>query len=109
MAYRFPQLFLQFCAGAATDRLASRQLYGLSESLLLLIAILLWLSSIGGNPSLWLWVAVCLGNGVISAFVASARSSLISVLLPNEVLVSAQQHLSVAAQGVGVFGVDCFW
>lgn len=104
LAYGVPQLLLQLFAGAATDRLARRQLYGLTESLLLLIAILLWLSSIGGNPSLWLLVAVCLGNGVISAFDAPARSALISEMVLQEDLVSAQQIFSVAAQVAGIFG-----
>jgi MFS family permease len=104
LVYGFPQLLFPLFGGVATDRLARRRLYGLTESLLLLIAALLWLSSISGNLPLWLLLGVSLGNGVISAFDVPARSALISEMVLQEDLVSAQQVFNISAQVAGVFG-----
>lgn len=104
LVYGLPQLLFQLFGGVATDRLARRWLYGLTESLLLLIGALLWLSSVSGNLPLWLLVGVSLGNGVISAFDVPARSALISEMVIQEDLVSAQQIFSISAQVAGIFG-----
>jgi len=104
LGYGLPQLLLQLFGGVATDRLPRRQLYGLTESSLCLLAGVLWLASICGTVPLWMLVAVSAGNGVISAFDTPARSALISEMVPSKDVVSAQQIFSVSAQVAGIFG-----
>lgn len=104
LGYGVPQLLLELFGGAATDRTPRRKLYVITETSLLLVAAVLWLTSMRGVVPLWMLVGVSACNGVISAFDTPARTALIGEMVPPDDLVSAQQVFSVSAQLTNIFG-----
>jgi MFS family permease len=67
LGYGVPQLLLELFGGAATDRTPRRKLYVLTETSLLLVAAVLWLTSIRGVVPLWMLVGgECLQRGDLS-------------------------------------------
>jgi MFS family permease len=104
LGYGIPQFLLEVFGGAATDRVAHRQLFLRTESAFLGVALVLWLASTRGVVPLWLLVGVNACNGVISAFDTPARTTLITEMVRSDDLVNAQQFYSVAANLTNVFG-----
>jgi MFS family permease len=104
LGYGIPQLLLELFGGAAADRLPRRRSFSLTQSALLLVAIMLWLVSTRTVVPLALLVLVSACNGVISTLDTPARSALIGEMVRREELVSAQQLFSVSSQLTTVFG-----
>jgi MFS family permease len=104
LGYGIPQLMLELFGGAAADRLPRRRAFALTQSTLLLVAIVLWLVSTRTLVPLGLLVFVSACNGVISSLDTPARSALIAEMVPSEELVSAQQLFTTSSQLTNVFG-----
>jgi hypothetical protein len=104
LGYGVPQFLLQVVGGAAADRINRRRLFQLTETGFLLVALTLWLASMQGSVPLWLLVAVNACNGAISAFDSAARTALISEMVPQPVLMEAQQLYSASSNITNIFG-----
>ncbi len=104
LGYGIPQILLELFGGAAADHMRRRKSYALTESSLLLVALLLWLVSTRGVVPLWLLVVVSAGNGIISSLDTPARSALIGEMVRRKDLVTAQQFFSVSSQLANIFG-----
>lgn len=104
LGYGIPQLMLELFGGAFADRLPRRRAFALTQSTLLLVAVVLWLVSTRMLVPLGLLVVVSACNGVISSLDTPARSALIAEMVPSEELVSAQQLFATSSQLTNVFG-----
>ena len=104
LGYGVPQFLLNVVGGAAADRISRRRLFQLTETGFLLVALTLWLVSIGGTVPLWLLVAVNACNGAISAFDSPARTALISEMVPQHQWMEAQQLYSASSNITNIFG-----
>ena len=104
LGYGVPQFVLEVVGGAAADRINRRRLFQLTETGFLLVALTLWLVSIGGTVPLWLLVAVNACNGAISAFDSPARTALISEMVPQHQWMEAQQLYSASSNITNIFG-----
>ena len=104
LGYGVPQFLLNVVGGAAADRISRRRLFQLTETGFLLVALTLWLVSIGGTVPLWLLVAVNACNGAISAFDSPARTALISEIVPQHQWMEAQQLYSASSNMNNLFG-----
>ena len=104
LGYGVPQFLLNVVGGAAADRISRRRLFQLTETGFLVVALTLWLVSIGGTVPLWLLVAVNACNGAISAFDSPARTALISEMVPQHQWMEAQQLYSASSNITNIFG-----
>ena len=104
LGYGVPQFVLEVVGGAAADRINRRRLFQLTETGFLVVALTLWLVSIGGTVPLWLLVAVNACNGAISAFDSPARTALISEMVPQHQWMEAQQLYSASSNITNIFG-----
>ncbi|MBM5809077.1 MAG: MFS transporter [Cyanobacteria bacterium M_surface_9_m1_291] len=104
LGYGVPQFLLNVVGGAAADRISRRRLFQLTETGFLLVALTLWLVSIGGTVPLWLLVAVNACNGAISAFDSPARTALISEMVPQHQWMEAQQLSNASYNLTNIFG-----
>ncbi|MEI8251125.1 MAG: MFS transporter [Synechococcus sp. ELA057] len=104
LGYGLPQLLLQLIGGSASDRMRRRSLFFCTETGMLLLSLVLLIASLRGIVPLWLLVVVSAGNGSISAFDSSARTGLISGMVPQRLVVDAQQIYGLAASITTVIG-----
>jgi MFS family permease len=104
LGYGVPQFLLQVVGGATADRINRRRLFQLTETGFLVVAFTLWLASIDGIVPLWLLVSVNACNGAISAFDSSARTALISEMVPPPQWMEAQQLYSASSNITNIFG-----
>ena len=104
LAYGLPQLLLQLVGGTISDRINRRHLYSITESAMLLVAVLILVASLHGLVPLWLLALVNGCNGAISAFDTPARTALITDMVPGSEVVVAQQLYSLSANLTNVFG-----
>lgn len=104
LAYGLPQMLLQLVGGTMSDRLDRRRLFGLTQSGMLLAAVLILMASLHGLVPLWLLAVVTGANGVLSAFDTPARTALVTDLVEPEDVTLAQQLYSLTASVTNIFG-----
>ena len=66
LAYGIPQMLLQLVGGTVSDRLDRRRLFGLTQSGLLVMAVLILIASLRGLVPLWLLALVNGVNGLLA-------------------------------------------
>ena len=104
LAYGLPQMLLLLVGGTVSDRLDRRRLFGLTQSGLLLMAVLVLVASLRGLVPLWLLALLSGANGVLSAFDTPARTALVSDLVEPEEVTLAQQLYSLTTSATNIFG-----
>ena len=104
LAYGVPQMLLQLVGGTVSDRIDRRRLFGLTQSGLLLMAVLILSASLRGLVPLWLLALVNGANGVLAAFDTPARTALVTDLVEPEEVTLAQQLYSLTASATNIFG-----
>jgi len=104
LAYGLPQMLLQLVGGTVSDRIDRRRLFGLTQSGLLLMAVLVLVASLRGLVPLWLLALLSGANGVLSAFDTPARTALVSDLVEPEEVTLAQQLYSLTTSATNIFG-----
>ena len=76
LAYGLPQMVLQLVGGTVSDRIDRRRLFGLTQSGLLLMAVLILIASLRGLVPLWLLALVKRGQrGAVGLRHARAHSA----------------------------------
>jgi MFS family permease len=104
LAYGVPQMLLQLVGGTVSDRIDRRRLFGLTQSGLLLMAVLILIASLRGLVPLWLLALVNGANGVLAAFDTPARTALVTDLVEPEEVTLAQQLYSLTSSATNIFG-----
>ncbi|MCX5939502.1 MAG: MFS transporter [Cyanobium sp. LacPavin_0818_WC50_MAG_67_9] len=104
LAYGLPQMLLQLVGGTVSDRIDRRRLFGLTQSGLLLMALLVLIASLRGLVPLWLLALVNGANGVLAAFDTPARTALVTDLVEPEEVTLAQQLYSLTTSATNIFG-----
>ena len=104
LAYGIPQMLLQLVGGTVSDRLDRRRLFGLTQSGLLVMAVLILIASLRGLVPLWLLALVNGVNGLLAAFDTPARTALVTDLVDPEEVTLAQQLYSLTASATNIFG-----
>jgi MFS family permease len=104
LAYGVPQMLLQLVGGTVSDRIDRRRLFGLTQSGLLLMAVLILIASLRGLVPLWLLALVNGANGVLAAFDTPARTALVTDLVESEEVTLAQQLYSLTSSATNIFG-----
>jgi MFS family permease len=97
-------MLLQLVGGTVSDRIDRRRLFGLTQSGLLLMAVLILSASLRGLVPLWLLALVNGANGVLAAFDTPARTALVTDLVEPEEVTLAQQLYSLTASATNIFG-----
>jgi len=84
-----PILFFTLIGGVIADRVERRKLLFLTQFILMVLAFLLAGLLTLGLLEVWMAFAIAIGRGVTNSFNQPARQSLISDLVPNEILPNA--------------------
>ena len=84
-----PILALTLLGGVAADRFERRRLMMASQALGMVLAFLLALLVAIGQANIWVILAIAAGRGAMVAFNQPARHSLVSEIVPRDVLPSA--------------------
>ena len=104
LAYGLPQMLLQMVGGTLCDRIDRRRLFAITQSGMLIAALLILAASFQEIVPLWLLALVNAVNGVISAFDTPARTALVTDLVkPHQVSV-AQELYSLTSSVTNIFG-----
>jgi len=90
--------------GAMADRLDKRRLLLVTQSFLMLLALVLGTLALGGWVRLWMIVALAFGSGAALSFDQPARASLIPSLVPPGELMNAVSLQSIIFSGAASFG-----
>lgn len=104
LAYGLPQMLLQLVGGTVSDRLDRRRLFALTQTGMLLVALLILSASLQGLVPLWLLAVVSACNGLLSAFDTPARTALVSDLVEPHQVSAAQQLYSLTSSVTNIFG-----
>jgi len=104
LAYGLPQMLLQLVGGTVSDRLNRRRLFAITQSGMLLMALLILVVSLRGLVPLGLLALVSGANGLLSAFDTPARTALVSDLVEPHQVTLAQQLYSLTASVTNIFG-----
>lgn len=84
-----PILALTLLGGVAADRFERRRLMMVSQSVGMVLAIILALLVYQGQAHIWVILAIAAGRGAVVAFNQPARQTLISEIVPQSILPSA--------------------
>lgn len=93
-----------FIGGSIADQSDKRKFLLVTQSLSMLLAFVLGILTITGVIQVWMIVVLAFCSGTVLSFDQPARSSLIPVLVPPEVLMNAVSLQSVVFNGAAFLG-----
>lgn len=76
-------------AGAVTDRFPKRRLLLVTQSLLGLNCLLMWLLVVGGTVQLWHVYLFAFAQGIVASFDNPARQAFVSEMVPDRLIANA--------------------
>lgn len=100
IGYAIPQTLLVLFGGLTSDIINKQTLYRICQSLFILIGLILFFACLEGYTPLWLLFFVSTLNGMIAAFSAPNKTSLISDIVPESQVTSTQEFFYLAT-GLG--------
>ncbi len=100
IGYAIPQTLLVLFGGFTSDTLNKQTLYRICQILFILVGLMLFFACLEGSPPLWLLFLASTLSGMIVAFCAPTKISLISSLV-SESRVTSTQEFFYLATGLG--------
>ncbi len=100
IGYAIPQILLVLFGGLTSDSINKQTLYQICQGLFILIGLTLLYACLEGHLPLWLLFFVSALSGMIAAFSAPNKTSLISDLVPESRVTSTQEFFYLAT-GLG--------
>lgn len=100
IGYAIPQTLLVLFGGLTSDIINKQTLYRICQSLFILIGLILFFACLEEYTPLWLLFFVSTLNGMIAAFSAPNKTSLISDIVPESQVTSTQEFFYLAT-GLG--------
>ena len=104
LARGLPLMLFALAGGVVADRMDRRRMMMTTQTLAMIIAVLLAIIVYAGHAPIWAILILATGRGVLIAFNTPARHSLISELVPHEDLGSAVALNSVTLNTSKVLG-----
>jgi MFS family permease len=104
LAQAFSFFLFAFIGGSIADQTDKRRFLLITQSLSLILALILGLLTITGVIQVWMIVILAFCSGTVLSFDQPARSSLIPTLVPPEDLLNALSLQSVVFNGAAFVG-----
>jgi len=99
-----PMLLLGALGGVVADRHDKRRLLGVTQILMALPAVTLWLLTAGGSAEVWMVYVLILARGTVNAFDNPARQSFVSEMVGPDLVVNAVSLNSVIVHTSRIVG-----
>lgn len=99
-----PTILLALPGGAVADRLVRRPLLMATESIMLIVSVVLGVLALTAQLQFWHLYVLSLISGTLTAFSTPARHALFPALVPRALMPSAVTLNSLAARGAAFLG-----
>ena len=96
--------FFALAGGALADKFDKRRLVLVTQTILMLLALLLGTFTLVGVVRLWMIVAIAFCSGAVLSIDQPTRGALIPMLVPPEALMNAISLQSIIFSGAATFG-----